>query len=93
MTQDLETILRKSLDQTDRSIKVLLACWFFMAVAVVAGLLWLAHLSNTADVKAMIVASVVIILLALSVNLTLTCVFVAAMTRKTLKAIELLSKK
>ncbi len=93
MTQDLETILRKSLDEADRSIKLFLAFWFLMSIAVVAGLLWLDHLSKTADVKSMLVFSVVVLLIAQGVNLVLTCVVVTAMTRKTLKAIELLSRE
>ena len=91
MTQDLESLLRKSLDHTDRLMKVFLAIWALMATAVGAGVLWLDHLSRTADVRAMILFSVVILLLALSVNLILTSVVVVAMTKKTLKAIQLLS--
>jgi hypothetical protein len=93
MTQDLETILRKSLNQTDRSMKGILVCWVFMAAAVAGGLLWLQHLSETADVKTMIVFSVVIVLFGLSNCLLLTCVVVIAMTRRVLKAIELMSKE
>jgi apolipoprotein N-acyltransferase len=93
MTQDLETILRKSLNQVDRSIKVFWAQWFFGAAAVVAGLLWLKHLSNTADVKTLLVISVAFLVFAQAVNSILTSVAVIDMTRKALKAIEPLSRE
>lgn len=93
MTQDLETILRKSLDEADRSIKVLWASWILMSILVVAGLLWLRLLSSSADVKTLLVISVAILVFAQGVNILLTCVVVTAMTRKTLKAIELLSRE
>jgi len=93
MAQDLETTLRKSLDEVDRSIKLFLATWLLMTILVVAGLLWLGHLSKTADVRTMLVVAVVVLLFAQSVALLLTCGVVTAMTRKTLKAIELLSRE
>ena len=93
MTQDLETILRKSLDQTDRSIRFVIAMWLLMTILVVAGLLWLGHLSQTGDVKTMLLVSVVVLLFAQSVDLLLTYVVVAAVSRKTLKAIQLLARE
>jgi hypothetical protein len=93
MTQDLETILRKSLDETDHGIKALLALFLLMLVGVVAGVLWVAHLSETSDVKTMLLFSLVVIVLNQAAETILSCGFVTAMTRKTLKAIELLSKE
>jgi hypothetical protein len=93
MTQDLETILRKSLDEADRSIKIMLPIFVIELAGVVAGVLWVDHLSKTSDVKTMLLISLVVIVLAQANSLLLSCVFVTAMTRKTLKAIDLLSKE
>jgi hypothetical protein len=93
MTQDLEAVLRKSLDEADRGVKVLSTIFILMTVLVAAGLLYLAHLPKTADVKTMLLFSVVIIVINQAVSATVSCVFMTAMTRKTLKAIELSSRE
>lgn len=93
MTQDLETTLRRSLDHVDRVMKLFLATWLLMFILVVAGLLWLNHLSGTADVRTMLIYVVVVILFAQSVTMLLSCVLTTSMTRKILKAIELLSRE
>ncbi len=93
MTQDLETILRKSLDEADRINKVLVATCLFEMIVVVAGVLWLGRLSKTGDVKTMLLISVVVLLVAQALNLALSSAVVTSMTRKTLKAIELLSRE
>lgn len=93
MTQDLEVTLRKSLDEVDRGVKLFVATWLLMATLVVAGLVWMGHLSRTSDVKTMLLVAVVTLLFAQSVNLVLSGAIMANMTRKTLKAIEILSKQ
>jgi len=93
MTQDLETILRKSLDEVDRGRKFLLALFLLLQIGVIAGGLWVAHLSETADVRTMLLFSVVVIVLNQAAGTILSCGFVTAVTRKTLKAIELLSRE
>ncbi len=92
MTQDLETILQKSLDEVDRGIKFFVAAWLFIAILVVAGLLWLGHLSRTSDIRTMLLVSVIVLLFAQSVNLVLSSAITAKMARKILKAIELSSR-
>lgn len=92
MTQDLETILRKSLDEADRNFKMFVAIWIFMAIADVAGLVCVDYLSKTADVRTILFLSVVVLLVSYGVYFILTCAYVTIMTRKTLKAIELLSR-
>ncbi len=93
MIQDLETILRKSLDEVDRARRRLIVIFLLMSIVVVAGLVWLDRLNKTADVKTMLVYSVVVLLVAQGANLVVSCAFVTAMTRRTLKAIELLSRE
>jgi hypothetical protein len=93
MTQDLETMLRKSLDEVDRSIKIQQATCLLLSIIVVAGLLWLRLLSETADVKTMLLISVSLLLSGQVATLVSCNHLVATMTRKTLKAIELLSKE
>ena len=93
MTQDLETTLRKSLDEVDRGVRLFIATWLLMATLVVVGLVWLGHLSRTSDVKTMLLVAVITLLFSQSVNLVLSSAIMANMTRKTLKAIEILSKE
>ena len=93
MTQDLETNLRKCLDEVDRRTKVLLAMFLLTQFVVTAGVVWLAFLSKTADVRTMLLVSVGVLLLGQAVAFFLTCAILAGMTRKTLKAIELLSRE
>jgi len=91
MTQDLETLLRKSLDQADRNFKMFFAIGILMAIADVAGLVCVVY--GTADVRTMLALSVVVLLVSQGVYFILTCAYVTVMTRKTLKAIELLSRE
>ncbi|HVN20557.1 MAG TPA: hypothetical protein VMU05_17355 [Dongiaceae bacterium] len=90
--QELGVTLQKSLDEVDRGIKRFVWVWLIMSITVVAGLIWLGHLSTTADVRTMVLWAVVILLVAQGVNLVLSCAVMSAMTRKTLKAIELISR-
>lgn len=92
MTQDLEVTLRKSLDEVDRGVRLFIATWLLMTTLVVVGLVWLGHLSRTSDVKTMLLVAVITLLFSQSVNLVLSSAIMANMTRKTLKAIQILSK-
>jgi uncharacterized membrane protein len=92
MTQDLETILRKSLDDADRQFKIYIAIWIFMAVCDIAGLLCVYYVYRTGDVRTMLALSVVVLLVSQGIYFILTCAYVTVMTRKTLKAFELSSQ-
>ena len=92
MTQDLEVTLRKSLDEVDRGVRLFIATWLLMTTLVVVGLVWLGHLSRTSDVKTMLLVAVITLLFSQSVNLVLSSAIMANLTRKTLKAIQILSK-
>jgi len=93
MPQDLKTILQKSLDEVDRARKLRFLGLAGMAIAVEGGLVWLGHISRTADVKTLLVYSVVVLLAGEVATAVVTWSVVGSMTRKTLKAIELLSKE
>jgi hypothetical protein len=92
MSQDLEMILRKSLDSIDRIQKIFLLCFFAESLAVMAGLLWLGHLESIADVRLMLIWSVVIILVGQVCTTGALALFTMAFFGKILKAIELLSR-
>jgi hypothetical protein len=92
MSEDLEKILRKSLDEADRYRKRVILGSFILACIVAAGLGWLDHLKGQADVKTMLFFNVVTLLI------TSCCCgrhlgVVTDLARKTLKAIELLSRE
>jgi len=91
--QESDATLRKTLDEVDRGAKRFVAAWLIMSLAVVAGLIWLGHISTTGDVRTMVLWAVVILLVAQGVNLVLSCAVMSAMTRKTLTAIELLKRQ
>jgi uncharacterized membrane protein len=91
MIQDLETILRKSLDDADRQFKIYVAIWIVMAVCDIAGLLCVYYVYRTGDVGTMLALSVVVLLVSQGLYFILTCAYVTCVTRRTLKAIELVS--
>ena len=92
MSQDLENILRKSLSEVDHARKRFILVFLILFFAVQAGLVWLGHLSQTADVKTMLICSVAVLLVGEVATAVVSWSVVTAMTRKMLKAIELLSK-
>jgi hypothetical protein len=92
MSQDLETILRKSLDNFDRTRKIFLLFFIFEIFAVMAGLVWLGHLENIADVRTMLIWSVVIILVGQVCTTGALALFTMTLSGRILKAIELLSR-
>jgi hypothetical protein len=93
MPQDFENILRKSLDEVDRARKRIILAFLILFFAVQAGLVWLGHLSQTADIKTMVICSVAILLVGEVAAAVVTWGIVVEATRKTLKAIALLSKE
>jgi hypothetical protein len=69
----------------------------FLALAILflgvqAGLVWLGHISQTADVKTLMIYSVVFLWAGEVATAVITWAIVTGATRKTLKAIELLAK-
>jgi len=93
MTEDLETILRKSLDQIDRENKRMKRTSVILIVVIVVGLEVLAFLSLKIDVKTLVMSEVGFLALAEVALALRTWITVASSTRKILKAIELLSRQ
>jgi hypothetical protein len=93
MSEDLEKILRKSLDEADRYRKRVILGSFILACIVAAGLGWLDHLRGQADVKTMLFFGVVTLLISQVAVAVVTWGVVTDLARKTLKAIELLSRE
>jgi uncharacterized membrane protein len=93
MPEDLESILRKSLDQVDRDNKRLKRTSVILVVIVVVSLEVLAYLSLRMDVKTLVMSEFGILVLAEVALALRTWMTVASSTRKILKAIELLSKQ
>jgi hypothetical protein len=91
MSQDLENMLRKALDEADRYRKRTVLGSAILAATVAGGLLWLDHLSRTADLKTMLLIAVATILVGQVVPAVITWGIVADATRKILKSIQLLS--
>jgi len=92
MSQDLESVLRKSLANIDRTQKIFVLFFIVEAFAVMAGLIWLGHLESIADVRTMLIWSVVIILVGQVCTTGLIGLFTMTLSRKILKAIELSSR-
>ena len=93
MSQNFEQILRKSLDEADRYRRRVILVFSLLACVVAAGLGWLDHLSRTADVRTMLAFAVATLLVGQVAVAVATWGVVTMMTRKTLKAIELLSRE
>jgi hypothetical protein len=93
MTEDLESILRKPLDEVDRNNKRMKRTAVILVVVVVIGLEALAYVSLKLDVKVLLMSEVGFLFLAEVVLALRTWMTVASSTRKILKAIELLSKR
>ena len=93
MPEDLESILRKSLDEVDRDRKRMKRTFAILAIPLLAAIVVQGYISTIADIKFLLVYSVAILFLA-EVGLALrTWMIVADSTRKVLKAIELLSRQ
>lgn len=93
MSQDLEQILRKSLDEADRYRRRVVIVFSVLAGLVAAGLGCIDHLKQTGDIKTMLFFSVGLILVAQVAVGVVTWGVVATAARRILKAIELLSKE
>ncbi len=93
MTQNLESMLRKALDEADRYRRRVLIVSTLLAATVAGGLFWLDHLSRTADVKTMLVCAVATVLVGQVTPAVITWGIVSDATRKILKSIELLSRE
>lgn len=93
MSDDLERMLRRSLDQADRFKKQMILFFLFLIAVQCAGMGWLVHLSGVGDMKAMLILAVVIILAGQVTEAALTWAVVAGMTRTILKMIDLQSKE
>ena len=92
MAQDLESALRKSLANIDRTQKIFVLFFIVEAFAVMAGLIWLGHLESIADVRTMLIWSVVIILCGQASTTGVLALLAMTLSRRILKAIELLSR-
>lgn len=93
MSEDLERILRKSLDEADRYRKRVVVVFFLLAATVAAGLGWIDHLRGASDVKAMLFFSVVTLLIGQVAVAVATWGVVTTVGRRILKAVELLSRQ
>ena len=92
MSQEMEAILRKSLDTVDRHRKRLYATVFVGAIVLMGGFYRLIEVGRTGDLRKMLALSVVVLGFWMS---TLTFVIVlelTIMTKRILRAIELTSK-
>jgi hypothetical protein len=94
MAQDLEQILRKTLDEADHYRKRWIMGSAVLAGIVMAGLGFLDHLRATGgDVRRMVFFAVAVLLTGQVTVAVVTWSVVAAMGRRLLKAIELISEK
>jgi hypothetical protein len=89
MSNDLELLLRKALDETDRYQRRVLRGAILLGAATCALLLWLEHISRTTDVKGMLPFVVAVLLVGQVAPAVVTWGRIADSTRKILKAIEL----
>ncbi|MGA2116522.1 MAG: hypothetical protein ABSH56_17420 [Bryobacteraceae bacterium] len=91
MSQDLETMLRKAIDEAARYRRRTIIGSAVLAAAVWAGLLWLDYLRRTSDVKTMVLFAVAIILVGQVAPAVITWGLVAEATKSILRSIQLLS--
>jgi hypothetical protein len=93
MPQELELILRKSLDDVGRARKRQIAVGALFLCLSVAMAFRISFTAGTNDVRALVRESFQLIAFVIGFCTFAICVFVARMTQKILKAIELLSQK
>lgn len=91
MSEDLEKMLRNTLDEADRYRKRVLIGSTVLAAVVFALLFRIEALSRTADVKAMLPFIVAAILVGQITPAVITWGIIAQSTRRILKAIQLMS--
>jgi hypothetical protein len=93
MPQELEALLRKSLDDVDRARKKQLAAGALFLGLFVAMAFWIGRAASANDVRTVVTDSAKLVAFVVAFCTFAICVFVARMTQKILKAIELLSQK
>ena len=99
MSQELEMILRKSLNEVDRSRKLQIAgfafSFLFFLLCLISVRLTLGRVHNVATpdlLRVTLVADVELMTFTVAFCTFGICFFISRMTKKILKAIELLSK-
>ena len=93
MSEDLESILRKSLDEVDREKKQITRTLVILFVAVVVGLQALAYFSLRIDLKVLIMSEFGLLFLAEVALALRTWMTVASSTTKMLKAEEAMGSR
>ena len=93
MPQELETLLRKSLDDVDRARKKQIAAGAVFLGLFVAMAFRISFTAGGNDVRAVVRESFQLVAFVIGFCAFAICVFIARMTQKILKAIELLSQK
>jgi hypothetical protein len=93
MPQELEALLRKSLDDVDRARKTQIAAGALFLCLFVAMTFWISRTAGTNDVRTVVTDSAKLVAFVVGFCTFAICLFVARMTQKILKAIELLSQK
>ncbi len=90
MTQDPGSALSRSLNAIDSMRRRALATFVVFWLAAFASLLWLSHVTNTTnDIKRIIEAAVVALAMCIFLGAFSVMLYVARMTRRTLRAIEI----
>jgi uncharacterized membrane protein len=96
MTEDLEAVLRRSLDEIDRTRKqqwILLISSFCALALFLLGVARTAHHVGDQRLLGQVMGSVLISTLTSVLVVVVLAMFITRMTKKILKAIELLSKE
>jgi hypothetical protein len=93
MPQELEVVLRKSLDDVDRAKKRQIVAGALFLCLFVGWALWISRTARVNDVRVVVTESAQLVAFVVAFCTFAICVFVARMTQKILKAIELLSQK
>jgi hypothetical protein len=95
MSEETDSILRKSLDEVDRLRKRQTVAFVILLGVVMGMLIWLGHISENPaiDVRKVILFAVCVLFLAMVYVAMAFAMVQSRMTLKILKAIELLSEK
>ncbi|MGP8174724.1 MAG: hypothetical protein ACLP7O_09280 [Terracidiphilus sp.] len=95
MTQETESILRKSLNEVDRIRKLQIVCFGVLFCAIVGLIVWLGYMGENpaTDVRRMILFAVIVLLFGMVYVAMAHAMVQSKMTLKILKAIELLSRR